>query len=120
MPITVDWNDKSKAFIECRMQDPWSLEDLIEARKSWYRMIKSVDHRVPIVLDMRATFELPEGGLRQLSAIHRTPHARQGHLYVMGLNPPYEKLAPHLFNGVVDPDKTVRFVDSAESIVSPQ
>ena len=120
MAINVHWNDKSKAYIECRLQDPWSLRDFIEARKTWYRMIKSVDHRVPIVLDLRETFELPKGALRQFSAIHRTPHERQGHLYVVGLNPAYERVAQHLFDGTVDPDKSVRMVDSAESIVSPQ
>ena len=34
MPITVNWNDRSKVFIESHFQDPWSLEDFIEARKA--------------------------------------------------------------------------------------
>ena len=120
MAINVGWNGKSKAYIECRFQDPWSLRDFIEARKTWYRMIKSVDHRVPIVLDLRETFVLPRGALRQISAIHRTPHERQGHVYVIGLNPAYERLALHLFEGTADPDKAVRLVDSVEGIVSPR
>ena len=119
MPITVKWNDRSKVYIESCFQDPWSLEDFIEARKTWHRMIKSVDYRVPILLDMRETQDTPEGTLRYFSAIHRTPHPRQGHVYIMGLNPTYERLAEHLFCGVVDPDKSVRLVDSVDSIVSP-
>jgi len=120
MPITVNWNDQSKAFIESRFQDPWSLEDFIEARKAWYRMIKSVDHRVPILLDLRDSHETPKGALRQFSAIHRSPHPHQGHIYILGLNPTYERLSSHLFAGVMDPDKSVRLVDSIDCIVSPE
>jgi hypothetical protein len=120
MPITVNWNDQSKLFIQSRFQDPWSLEDFIEARKAWYRMIKSVDYPVPILLDLRESQETPEGALRQFSAIHRTPHPRQGHIYILGLNSTYEKLSSHLFDGAVDPDKSVRLVDSTDCIISPE
>lgn len=116
MPITVDWNDKSKTFITCHFSDPWSLEQFIEARKSWHRMIKSAEHRVPVVLDMRETFEAPAGALRHFSAIHRTPHPRQGHLYVLGLNQPYQQLAPYIFGCQDDADRSVRLVDSIDSV----
>lgn len=116
MPITVDWNDKSKSFITCHFSDPWSLEEFIEARKSWHRMIKSADHRVPIVLDIRETFQMPAGALRHFSAIHRTPHPRQGILYVLGLNPSYQKLAPYIFCRQGRAERTVQLVDSIESI----
>ena len=116
MPITVDWNDKSKTFITCQFSDPWSLEQFIEARKTWHRMIKSADHRVPILLDMRETFEAPAGALRHFSAIHRTPHPRQGHLYVLGLNEPYQRLAPYIFRCQGDADRVVRLVDSIDSV----
>ena len=120
MPITVNWNDGSKGYIESRFQDPWSLEDFIEARKAWYRMIKSVDHRVPILLDLSESSETPAGTLRQFSAIHRAPHPRQGHIYILGLNSNYERLASYLVDGVVDPDKSVRLVDSIDCIISPE
>ena len=116
MPITVKWSDKSKSFIRCEFEDPWSLEQFIEARKSWHRMIKSTEHRVPIVLDMRATFEAPAGALRHFSAIHRTPHPRQGHIYVLGLNQPYQQLASHIFCCQSDADRSVRLVDSIDGI----
>ena len=120
MPIIVDWNDKSKAFIKCRLQDPWTLEEFIEARKSWYRMIKSVDHRVPILLDLRATHEPPKGALRQFCAMQRAPHPRQGHIYLKGLNPAYEILSPHFSAAAVDPDKKLRIIEADdESIISP-
>ena len=120
MPISVNWNDRSKVFIESHFQDPWSLEELIEVRKTWYRMIKSVDYRVPILLDLRGSHQTPSGALRQFSAIHRTPHARQGHIYIMGLNSTYERLSSLLFDGVMDPDKSVRLVDSIDRIISPR
>ena len=117
MPITVDWNDRSKTFIECSFQDPWTLAQFIEARKSWHRMIKSSDHRVAILLDMRETFEAPAGALRHFAAIHRTPHPRQGALYVLGLNQTYQKLAPHIFCCQDGGDNTVRLVDSVENLI---
>lgn len=116
MPITVDWNDRAKTFIECRFQDPWTLEQFIEARKSWHRMIKSSDHRVAILLDMRETFEVPAGSLRYFAAIHRTPHPRQGPLYVLGLNQTYKTLAPYIFCGQDGSDNSVRLVDSVENL----
>ncbi len=116
MPIAVDWNDKSKSFITCQFRDPWSLDQFIEARKSWHRMIKSAEHRAPIVLDMRETYEAPTGALRHFSAIHRTPHPRQGHIYVLGLNQPYQQLAPYIFCCQGCADRSVRLVDSIESV----
>lgn len=116
MPITVKWNDSSKAFIESHFQDPWTLEQFIEARKAWYRMIKSVDYSVPILLDLRESHTAPKGALRQFSAIHRSPHPRQGHIYIMGMNAIYEKLSRHLLEGVADPGKSVILVDSIEQI----
>ncbi len=119
MPITVEWHGKSQTLIATRFEDPWSLEDFIEARKAWHRMIKSVDHRVPIFLDLQASQRPPAGILRHFSAIHRTPHPRQGHLYIAGLNGAMERLRPHLFAGATDPSKEARLVDSIESILLP-
>ncbi|MDE2859600.1 MAG: hypothetical protein OXN94_17270 [Chloroflexota bacterium] len=114
MAITVRWKDQERICIETRFDDPWTLDDFIEARKQWHRMIKSVDYRVPIFLDMSGTFQPPKGILRQFSAIHRAPHPRQSHIFVYGLNPEYMKLRDHIIEGVVDPAKSVKFVDSAE------
>lgn len=119
MPIRVNWNGREKVYIDCHFQDPWTLEDFIEARKTWYRLIKSVDYRVPILLDFRASQETPMGALRQFSAIHRAPHPRQGHIYIMGLTATFERLSSHLFDGVVDPDKSVRLVESIDCVISP-
>jgi len=120
MPISVKWNDRSKLFIESLFQDPWTLEEFIEARKAWYRMIKSVDYSVPILLDLRESHTTPKGALRQFSAIHRSPHPRQGHIYILGLSASYEKLSRHLFDGVVDPGKSVLLVDSIDHIIRPE
>ena len=38
----------------------------------------------------------------------------------MGLSATYEKLSRHLFDGVVDPGKSVLVVDSAEHIIKPE
>ena len=50
----------------------------------------------------------------------RTPHPRQGHIYLTGLTPLYEKLVPHLYDGVADPKKCVRLVGSAQDVVIPE
>ncbi len=112
MAITVRWKDQERTCIETSFDDPWTLEDFIEARKKWHRMIKSVDYRVPILLDMSKTFQPPKGILRHFSAIHRAPHPRQGHIYIYGMNPEYEKLRDYMVGGIVDPAKAVSFVDS--------
>ena len=116
MPITVSWNDKSKQYIDCRFEDPWSIEHLIEARKSWHRMIKSVKREIPILLDLNDTHQVPEGALHNLTAIHRTPHPRQGALYIVGLNPEYEKLAPFVFPTDGRADVDVCFVESRDEL----
>ena len=113
MAITVKWNDKSKTVIETKFDDPWTIDEFLEARKKWH----SVDYTVPILLDMKNTYDPPEGVMRQFIAIHRTPHPRQGHIYVMGLNPIYERLSKHLFDGVVEASKSVQRVDSIDEIV---
>ena len=118
MPITADWVDESKTLIQCRFQDPWTIEQLIEARRSWHRMIKSVDGQVPIVLDMSESHAVPDGALRHLAAIHRTPHPRQGPLYVLGLNPEYEKLSPFVFCCEDSDERPVQLVDSIASILN--
>ena len=116
MAIKVQWNDKSKGFIETQFEDTWTLDGFIEARKKWHRMIKGVDYTVPIFLDMSNTYNPPEGFMRQFIAIHRTPHPRQGHIYIMGLNPEFQKLEKHLFDGVADQGKTVKLIDSVDEI----
>ena len=86
MAIRVSWKDTNKSCILTRFYDPWTLQDFLEARKAWYRMIKTVDHKVPILLDLRESVNPPSGILRQFSAIHRTPHPRQGHIFILGIN----------------------------------
>ncbi len=117
MAISVKWYDKDKTIIVTKLEDPWTLDDFIEARKKWHRMIKNVSYYVPIILDLSATFDPPAGVLRQFIAIHRTPHPRQGHVFVFGLNPSYEKLSQHLFDGAVDESKQVRLVDSLDEAI---
>lgn len=117
MAISVKWYDKDKTIIVTKLDDPWTLDDFIEARKKWHRMIKNVSYNVPIILDMSSTFEPPQGVLRQFIAIHRTPHPRQSHVFVFGLNPMYEKLSQHLFDGAVDESKQVRLVESMDEAV---
>ena len=119
MAITVNWNNTSKCYIESCFCDPWTVEELLHARKLWYRMIKSVDYRVPILLDLRLSKAVPKGVLRHLAAIHRTPHPRQGHIYIMGMNGNYETLYPYFSEGVAETDKSVRLIDSPDSIISP-
>lgn len=117
MPITVDWNDKSRTLIQCRLLDPWTIEQFIEARKSWHRMIKTVDSLVPIALDLSESRAVPNGALRHLAAIHRTPHPRQGPLYIVGLNPEYKKLSPFVFHCESGSGQgRVILVDSMDSI----
>ena len=120
MPITVKWNSRSKVFIETCFEDPWSLEEFIEARKAWYRMIKSVEYRVPILLDLRASREAPPGMLRHFGALNRAPHPRQGHVYILGHNSIYYKLRACFLDGAPDPDQSARFVDSIDCIISPE
>jgi len=117
MAITVKWNNKSKTLIETVFADPYTLEEFIEARKKWHRMIKGVERVVPILLDMRDSFDPPDGIMRQFIAIHRTPHPRQGHIYLIGMNPTYEKLSKHLFDGVVDQTKSVKLIESVDEVI---
>lgn len=98
MSISVEWNDRSRTVIICRFQDPWSIEDLLDARKAWHRMIKSVDWRIPIVLDLRQSHAPPPGTLRHFSAMRRAHHPRQAELYVIGLNAAYQRLASIIFS----------------------
>ncbi len=119
MPISVDWNDKSKARIECRFQDPWSIEQFLDARKAWHRMIKSVDGQAPILLDLSNSFAVPKGALRHFLAMRRAHHPRQAGFFVLGLNPAYQKLAPFAFNADDTAGPPVRLVDSYEA-VAPQ
>lgn len=116
MAITVQWNDNSKGFILTQYEGSWTLDDFIEARKKWHRMIKGVDYNVPILLDIQNTDDPPEGIMRQFIAIHRTPHPRQGHIYLLGTNPIFQKLSKHLFDGVADKGKTVKVIDSIDEI----
>ena len=110
MPITVEWNDKSQALIECRFSDPWSIAQFIQTRRSCHRMLKSADRPIPILLDLRQTHSVPAGALRHFGAMQRTAHPRQGQLIVLGLNADYRKLASFAFNG------QTLVVDSLEAI----
>lgn len=97
MPISTRWYNPDKIRIYSQFEDPWTLEAFIESRQKWYRLIKSVDYIVPILLDFSNTFDTPNGILHHFLAIHRTPHPRQGSIIVFGINSRYEKLSKHLF-----------------------
>lgn len=118
MSISVRWYNKNKRHIYTQLEDPWSLEQWLEARKSWYRMIKSVSHRVAIILDLSGSYEAPTGILHHFIAIHRTAHPRQGSIIVVGFNPIYLKLGQHLFDGAVDPNQPVKRVSSLEEALA--
>lgn len=118
MAISVKWHDKFKTIIVTHFQDPWTIEEFLEIRKKWHRMIKNVTYSVPIIMDLSESYDPPKHVLRHFLAIHRTPHPRQGHIIVVGMNPTYKKLSIHLFDGVVESEKTVKFADTLEDAVA--
>ena len=117
MAIAVKWNGKGKAYIEARVCDPWTINDFLSARMTWHKLIHSVDYRVPILLDFRESSLVPQGILRQFVALHRTPHPQQGHIHILGRNAALARLGNHILEGVVDPGKSVIFVESEDDIV---
>ena len=114
MSIVVNWQSKNKQVIVARFEDPWTIDELLEARQKWYRMIRNVLYCVPIILDLSQTYDPPPGVLRQFIAMNRMPHPRQSWMVVFGLNPTYIKLSKHLFDGVVSPEKEIKIVNSLE------
>jgi hypothetical protein len=114
MSISVKWHNQDKTELYTHFQDPWTLEEFIDIRKNWYRMIKSVDRLVPIIMDFSKTHNPPQGILRQFIAIHRTPHPRQGYLIVVGLNSVFQKLSKHLIDGTTSPEKKMYLVSSID------
>lgn len=117
MAIAVRWDGQGKAFIEFRISDPWTVEEFLSARMTCHKLIHSVDYLVPLLMDFRVLTSAPRGMLRQFIAIHRTPHPRQGHIHILGRHPLLERLGKHIVEGVVDPGKSVIFVDSEDDMV---
>lgn len=117
LAIAVRWNGKGKAHIETRVSDPWDIDDFLSARMTWHKLIHSVDYRVPILLDFRESSSAPQGIMRHFIAIHRTPHPRQGHIHVLGRNAALERLGMRIVEGVVDPSRSVIYIDSDDDIV---
>ena len=117
MAIAVSWDGQGKAWIEIRVSDPWTIDELLSARMTCYKLIHSVDYRVPLLMDFRESTGAPPGILRHFVALHRTPHPRQGHIYILGRNPALERLGKHIVEAVIDPERSMIFVDSKDEIV---
>lgn len=118
MPIVTRWYSPDKIRIYTKLEDPWTLEEFIDSRKKWYRLIKSVDYIVPILIDFSSTFDTPDGILHHFLAIHRTPHPRQGPIVVFGINPRYKKLSIHLFASSPYPMRPIKVVSSLDEALS--
>lgn len=117
MAIAVRWDSRGKACIEVRISDPWTIEEFLSARMTCYKLIHSVDYRVPLLMDFRESMSAPPGVLRHFIAMHRTPHPRQGRIHILGRNPALDRLGKHIVEGVVDPGKSMLFIDSEDEIV---
>ena len=115
MAITIRWQNDNR-YIHSRFSDPWTLDDFLRARQTWHNLIDSVDHRVPILLDLRGSSCAPSGILTHFAAIHRTSHPRQGHIYILGISGDMARLKDQLPLGAPDPDKAVLFINSITDI----
>lgn len=54
MSIRVDWGDDSKRYILVTYLDEWTWQDYQESYRTRFEMIRTVEHTVDVIVDVRA------------------------------------------------------------------
>ncbi len=69
MGITVSWDDEQQTLVRMRFVGAWSLDDFRLANLQTIMLVRSVDHPVYVLSDLRASGDIPLGILWQLRNI---------------------------------------------------
>jgi hypothetical protein len=69
MGITVSWDDQQQTVVRMQFAGEWSLEDFRGANLQTVTLVRSVDHPVYVLSDLRASGDIPLGILWQLRDI---------------------------------------------------
>ncbi len=69
MGITVSWDDEQQTIVRMRFVGGWSLADFRAANLQVVMLVRSVEHPVYVLSDVRASDDIPIGILWQLRDI---------------------------------------------------
>lgn len=74
MKVNVAWqNDDKKAIVYYTFQQGWGWQDVYEALDQAGDMIRTVSHRVDVIMDFREANVLPQSALSQIKRAYNNP-----------------------------------------------
>lgn len=76
--IEIGWDNEDKTVMRCTYQGQWTWQEFYVATEQSHQMMDTVDHPVDILVDMRASAQIPQGAVTQFRRIANTWHRNTG------------------------------------------
>jgi len=86
MGIRTSWDSEAKTTLRIVYEGSWTWEDFHKAHEEGNNLIKSVSHRVDVIIDISNSRLMPSGALSRGKHITDAKPANQGMTAVVGAN----------------------------------
>lgn len=86
MPISVRWNEDEKRILIQEFVGKWSLDEYYESAQIVVDEVKSQNHTVHVIGDLRRSASIPPGILSARSFLERTTPDNRGLIVIIGAN----------------------------------
>jgi len=113
MGIRTSWDNENKTILRIEYEGSWTWEDFHKAHDEGNELIKSVSHRVAVIIDVSKSRLIPSGALSRGKHVTENKPANQGMTAVVGANGFIQGLYD-LFRKVYRKDFNLIYVSSLE------
>lgn len=86
MSVIVEWDHEEAAVVRQTFTGKWTWNELYTSLQEVDRLIRSVDHPVFLLIDMRKSMVLPSGALAHVRTLDRW-HPNLQKIIAIGVNP---------------------------------
>jgi hypothetical protein len=84
MPIDIRWDNDEKTILYCRVENPWTWEDLDVTMVQMHAMLDEVPHRVSTIIDYSNGSLMPANPLRHGTKLARNRHPNSDRMILVG------------------------------------
>ncbi len=76
--IEINWDNDDKTVMRYTYQGQWTWQEFYGVMEQSHQMMDTVDHPVDILVDMRASAQIPQGAVTQFRRIANVRHPNTG------------------------------------------
>ncbi|MFN8371807.1 MAG: hypothetical protein U0694_02875 [Anaerolineae bacterium] len=87
MAANVKWESEEQKVIVFTFENYWTLDEYYDVLKQSNVMMDQVQHKVNMIIDVRASKSVPSGFMSALRTVSKHPHANSGKVAMIGMSP---------------------------------